>query len=270
MSSDTNISATALAIALVALVVAIGQILQQYWSTAEGARRCQSSVIRPWHRETRWHFRWSELRFEILFKSPHIVIANGPEEGLSALSDLRLPSQGQSSIPIVGRFLPEKSTGPFFDYLSNKSTQGELTEDQRRKFGTDQLVCWVPFLEELFKLERGYVQYAKEVVPVSLARTQHPDDVADISEKRSIIQTLWRPKAGAPHIMRSTRSSKDAPLSGEVDEYAPRLPALEIVRRSWDLVPSEFQLCLIGHSANFLADLILFAPMLPPISVTSS
>jgi hypothetical protein len=44
-STDTNRAASALAIALVALLTALGQLLQQYFATAEGYRRGQGSVM---------------------------------------------------------------------------------------------------------------------------------------------------------------------------------------------------------------------------------
>ena len=238
MSQDTDISATALAIALVALVIAIGQILQQYWSTADGARRCQPSVIGLWARETNWHFRWSELRYEVLFKTPHIVIPDGSEKGdLSLLSVLRLPSQGKSPIPVIGRFIPKRSTGPFFSYLVKKSAEEDVEETVKKGYGTDQLVCWVPLLEELFNLEQDYADRTKRVSPMTLSHEAHSGDTAIHFEKRSVVQKLWRPQRARLRAIRSMRSSKQAAPSKALDEHAPRYPALEIRERSWDLVP---------------------------------
>jgi hypothetical protein len=53
---DTNIAAAALAISLVAFVTALGQLFQQYLATADGYRRCQSSVMGGWAKRTR--LRW--------------------------------------------------------------------------------------------------------------------------------------------------------------------------------------------------------------------
>jgi len=52
---DTNLAATALAIALVALVVALGQLFQQYLGTADGYRRCQISVMGGYAKRTQLH-----------------------------------------------------------------------------------------------------------------------------------------------------------------------------------------------------------------------
>jgi hypothetical protein len=75
MANEANsLSVVALVVALVALVTTIGQVLQQYFATADGYRRCQSSVIGPWAKRTRLRWRWSEFRFETLFTTPHIQL----------------------------------------------------------------------------------------------------------------------------------------------------------------------------------------------------
>jgi hypothetical protein len=74
-SADTNLAAAALAIALVALVTTVGQLLQQYFATADGYRRCQKSVMGEYARKTRLQWRWSEFRFETLYTTPEIFLA---------------------------------------------------------------------------------------------------------------------------------------------------------------------------------------------------
>lgn len=48
MGDENTLSIAALAVALVALIVALGQLIGQYFATADGYRRCQSSVMGPW------------------------------------------------------------------------------------------------------------------------------------------------------------------------------------------------------------------------------
>jgi hypothetical protein len=78
MASDNNanniVAAAALVVALVALLTTVCQVLQQYFGTADGFRRCQDSVVGPWAKRTRLKFRWSEFRFETLFTVPHIML----------------------------------------------------------------------------------------------------------------------------------------------------------------------------------------------------
>ncbi|QIW98178.1 hypothetical protein AMS68_003696 [Peltaster fructicola] len=69
-----RLSITALAISLIALVIGVSSFLQAILGTAEGYRRCASSVIGPWSKLRRRVFRWSEFRYETRFQAPLIKI----------------------------------------------------------------------------------------------------------------------------------------------------------------------------------------------------
>lgn len=70
--ADTNFTITALIISLCALVLTLGQLLGQYFATADDYRRCQPSVMGLWAKRTRLRWRWSQFRFETLFTTPEI------------------------------------------------------------------------------------------------------------------------------------------------------------------------------------------------------
>ncbi|MCJ1458891.1 hypothetical protein MMC28_009267 [Mycoblastus sanguinarius] len=70
MTSDTTVSTIALAVALVALITTISQVLGQFLATADGYRRCQPSVMGRWAKLTHRRFRWSEMRFETMYTTP--------------------------------------------------------------------------------------------------------------------------------------------------------------------------------------------------------
>ncbi|KAI9893286.1 MAG: hypothetical protein M1814_000415 [Vezdaea aestivalis] len=72
--SDTTIAIVALIAALAALLIASGQLLQAVFGTADGYRKCQQTVIGPWSKKTRLKWRWSQMRFETIFATPHIEI----------------------------------------------------------------------------------------------------------------------------------------------------------------------------------------------------
>lgn len=76
MSSELTVAEIALVISLIALVIACGRLTQQIFSTADGYRRCQESVIGPWAKKTRLVWRWSQFRFETKFTTPEIVLYN--------------------------------------------------------------------------------------------------------------------------------------------------------------------------------------------------
>ena len=74
-SQDSNVAVVAIVVALCALLISTGQLLGQYFATAEGYRRCQPSVMGPWAKLTRLRWRWSQFRFETLFTTPQIFLA---------------------------------------------------------------------------------------------------------------------------------------------------------------------------------------------------
>jgi hypothetical protein len=76
-NTDISIAAAALAIALIAFVTALGQLVQQYFATADGHRRYQRSVMGGWATKTRLRWRWREFRFETLYTTPEIFMAGG-------------------------------------------------------------------------------------------------------------------------------------------------------------------------------------------------
>lgn len=58
MVSEASVATAALAIAISALVIAAGQLVAQLFSTADGYRRCQRSVIGDWYKLVALKFRW--------------------------------------------------------------------------------------------------------------------------------------------------------------------------------------------------------------------
>ena len=58
MVSEASVATVALAIAISALVIAAGQLVAQLFSTADGYRRCQPSIIGDWYKLVKLKFRW--------------------------------------------------------------------------------------------------------------------------------------------------------------------------------------------------------------------
>lgn len=123
MGNDTTISVIALAVALVALVTTISQVLGQFLATADGYRRCQASVMGGWAKMTHRHFRWSEMRFETLYTTPRF--------GLSKMIDV----YKEQRYPLNGTALMMKET---------------YCEPYRpTSASTTSLVSWIRFMEAL-------------------------------------------------------------------------------------------------------------------------
>jgi hypothetical protein len=139
-----SVALTALVVALVALFATTGQLLQQYFATADGFRRCQPSVMGLWARKTKLRWRWREFRFETRFNIPRIVY--GPiHEQMGKGVEI-----GSGSCTLIG---------------TEESLQGSMTYpgwgsyDARRYYNSDELVCWVPLLAQLHIQGREAVKY---------------------------------------------------------------------------------------------------------------
>jgi hypothetical protein len=127
-----SVATSALAIALVALITALGQLLQQYFATADGYRRCQKSVMGLWASKTRMRFRWSEFRLETNFVIPRIVYKYHLQPPTAALVN------GNCVLTNTADSLNESMT-----------TKGWYNEAGRNFYQSDELACWVPLLATL-------------------------------------------------------------------------------------------------------------------------
>ncbi|PSR99158.1 hypothetical protein BD289DRAFT_361476 [Coniella lustricola] len=74
MDSSDAVSVVALIVSVIALVGAILQLLQQYFSSAEGYKNCGQQVMGEWSLTRKRHFRFTELRFETQFEVPVIFL----------------------------------------------------------------------------------------------------------------------------------------------------------------------------------------------------
>ena len=74
LNSDA-VALLALIVSLVALLIALLQVVQQYAATAYDYRRCSARTIGGWAKHTKRRFVPSEVRFEITFAVPHIDIS---------------------------------------------------------------------------------------------------------------------------------------------------------------------------------------------------
>ena len=73
LNSD-SISLVALIVSLLAFIIAILQVAQQYASTASEYRKCSARTMGGWATRTKRKFVFSELRFEITYVVPHIEL----------------------------------------------------------------------------------------------------------------------------------------------------------------------------------------------------
>jgi hypothetical protein len=158
MGADTSLAGAALAIALVALVTALGQLLQQYFATADGYRRCQKSVMGGYARQTRLRWRWREFRFETLYTIPEIFLTGdaAPRRLGQILLTGSEKSRGASLIPMGSVNMGNERLETLeYETKHGDNLEADGTRTLRikvskgvRSNGSDhgEMVCWVPLL----------------------------------------------------------------------------------------------------------------------------
>jgi len=79
MSNIDPVALIALVISLVALAATVLQLLQQYFATADGYRRCQPGVMGKWGTKTTTRIVWRELRYETIYYVPNFSVDIFPQ-----------------------------------------------------------------------------------------------------------------------------------------------------------------------------------------------
>jgi hypothetical protein len=141
---DTNLAVAALAIALVAFITALGQLLQQYFATADGYRRCQRSVMGGWAAKTKLRWRWREFRFETLYTTPNICLLYEYYDEHTRMSILGSATGATRAAPISGSRQSMTDT-----MLSSRSTP-------RSSGRNHEMVCWVLLLHHIHESTMSY------------------------------------------------------------------------------------------------------------------
>lgn len=142
-NEQDNTALVAIVIALIAFFVTTAQLLQALFGTAEGYRRCQSSVIGGWATKTKRVWRWSEFRFETIFTTPNIH--------LYSVTDEQRPIH-------LGAFIegsPSSRRETYADEVSLSGTAG-LREFNGHSEATDDLASWLFLLSMLHHFQFFY------------------------------------------------------------------------------------------------------------------
>lgn len=134
-SGELNVALVALVISLIALVVTTVQLLTQLFGTADGTRKCSSSVLGEWGKLTRWRWRWSEGRFETLYTVPEICLGEVP---------LRV---GEGMIAVANSEHALDKTGHWL--AGSDPSLRRLIANSKDITGENELAGWVIFLQFL-------------------------------------------------------------------------------------------------------------------------
>jgi hypothetical protein len=134
---------TALIVSLVALVTTVLQVLQQYFSSAEGYRRCAKSVMGDWATGTHRKMRWAEFRVEVVFETPVILVAPPMNQ--------KGPIPGRPIYYIDGTEQSYRSTRVLKkeDLKKQEQDANAMRAASRVHTADDERASWVTFLSAL-------------------------------------------------------------------------------------------------------------------------
>ena len=215
---EANVAVAAMVVALVALLVASGQLLQALFGTAVGYRHCQRSVIGGWvkWRSLKWH--WRELRFETRFRTPHM--------SLEAVRQ-----------PLVPPGFQYYRNG--LSFITGTSTSRFDTCVYKHDFLRDEefLVGWLRLLEQLHvTMDECLCDYVSgDELKGEMDNRSQPPTQGREQAARSARAMYMRSKSGLDnaHHTDYTRNAFHNPRSQLTS------PAIIYRRRSWDFMPPE-------------------------------
>ncbi|KAL5347836.1 hypothetical protein ACLOAV_007246 [Pseudogymnoascus australis] len=195
--AEVRVSVIALIVSLVALVATTGQVLQQYFATADGYRRCQASVMGAWAKKTRLRWRWRQFRFETLYSTPEIFMTDMfypicPTEYLLGLNDIE-----------TNKLWSAPGPNNFGRVASENRSNGDL-------------VSWLELLSQMHRSTHK-----------SLSPSKTKDDV---NREIRLINARQRFHS----------------------DYR-RIPAIEVMERSWDFQPPDVSRPLAKTTLSTLA-----------------
>ncbi|CAN8098309.1 unnamed protein product [Discula destructiva] len=192
MGSLDAVSLVALIISVIALIGTILQLLQQYFSSAEGYSNCGEQVMGPWALYRARKFRWTELRFEVQFETPVMFVCPP--------SNTRGPVRGQQLLFVQGTEKSEVETRtPSFEAEKEKmlkQRESKITSETVHTADNER-ANWFILLQALHAMERNSMDWQrkklmKDKVESGPKESVHlPDEIAPW-EEHSVVVALQR------------------------------------------------------------------------------
>lgn len=215
------VSLVALIVSVIALIGSILQLLQQYYSSAEGYSNCGQRVMGPWAQTRKRKFRWTELRFEVQFEAP-VMFVCPPTNKATPVPDQPLwfvngtkTSEDDTKIPSI----ETEKEAEKQRHKSRHSNRDVHTADNER-------ANWFILLQAFHKMER---------------------------ESQKWQEGLLQEEAG----MLGPKLADDLPSHVATWEKHSVTLAMQPKRRSWDTMPSEvkrpYATSTIGHIIEMAA-----------------
>ena len=219
MATSNDVAVVALVVAFFALVVALGQLSQQFLNTAEGYRRCKAEVIGAWATRTHRKWHWYEFRFETKYTVPDI--------------DILSTSQWENRC----NQLKGSKKGPYHLNTNLKDNTAEeiyyTVHPRTSDADNELLVSWIPFLRSLHRVYNHYAATSEASVHTPHRQSRRERLRETIHQKLNPVDVELEPG-------NQTTASKANELQLLDAENGQRTSvAITYHELSWDFVPSD-------------------------------
>lgn len=190
MDSQDSLSLVALIISIIALIGAIMQLLQQYFSSAEGFSNCGEQVMGQWALYRARKFRWTELRFEVQFEAPVMFLC--PPD------NIRGPVPNQPLRFVKGTEQSEDETRTPSSEAEKRKKDSQRPSKQAREYvhtADNERANWFILLQALHSMERNSMDWQqkklmKDKASLGPKASMHlPEEVASW-DKHSVVVAL--------------------------------------------------------------------------------
>ena len=265
LEQNDSLALAALVVALVALLNSVLQVLQQYFATADGYRRCSPSVIGQWARLTQRRFIFRELRFETVFASPFIrmVVAYDvqelqkvPEAGAIAVLD---GSEEMSNWP--GLQSPSEAHG----YVKEPIGEGQHQMSWPKASGIQSLLSWASLRPSRRARQEGSASFGQRSRTRSWRCEEFMhmdrDPASDTIENEPVswISLLQSLQAHSATLRSCGLVTMQDTSTGSLRHGRVLAPTLRLSKKSWDFVPPEV---LKPYAVTTVRDIAIMAQLL--------
>lgn len=225
MGFQDYVSVVALLVSLIALVIAVGQLLQQIFGTAEGYRSCNASVIGPWAKTRHRVFHRRELRLETQFQTPEFTLVEDTSVGAeTALNDLAITSWKEHA-----KTTKERKAYVYLIDGSQKSLESTYASDEHEASPQIASATTLPFSEPVSEKVSSFFSN---------------DDVSNSSKGNPMSMAVgWLSFLRKLHEHEKRYEGllfSSLPFAVEKSRKMPRSkPAIRRIQRSWDFMPTD-------------------------------
>ena len=275
-SMEQNVATVALVVSLVAMLITSSQLIAQIVATAEGARKCSSSVLGPWNSSTKpntqtiWKKNWREVRLETRFVVPDISLSTSARWINHAMYDPEVQKQNRDQWRADGEWREDATFPSSKLFIRSGSTDGNFMGRSslfqifkwlywaltlsRRPLPSDCLLGGSPDLDSLL-FHKNYDDRGPDRVGwinfLAFLRVEMDD-----SARTLVVQQRWWDRYPADPAFKPDSDGEKTLVKTPIALNTISWPKIRFVQHTWDLVPPDVVKPLASSTVGDIAIII--------------